>query len=351
MCATFSSKAGLPPGTLTYVGTEYEHDIKISVIDYDENNYQTRTIEAIQDLQQFKIQPTVTWINLDGVHNPDLVHELGTIFDIHPLLMEDIVNTAHRPKLEEHDDKIFFTLKMLYGAEDSGSFKSEQVSIIFGENYVLSFQETSQDIFDQVRRRIETSKGRIRKRASDYLVYALVDAVVDSYFVFIDHIDEEVVKLEELVLDEPDKSDFGRILTLKKDLESLRRFITPLREALGFLEKSESALIDPRTRYFYRDVYDHILLVSDSIDSSRESLNNVMDTFNSTVSNRMNQVMKTLTIIATIFIPLTFIAGIYGMNFSYMPELAWKYGYFGALSFMAAISGGMIYYLKKSKWL
>lgn len=346
-----SNTAGLPPGTLTYVGNDRDHEIKITVIDYDQDNYHIQTAQQTDELISYRDRPSITWINVDGVHDLDLIRKLGDIFDIHPLLLEDIVNTSHRPKLEEHDEQIYFTMKMLFDDPDASGLRSEQVSIIIGRNYVLSFQETSQDIFDQVRQRIETAKGRIRSRGSDYLVYTLVDAVVDSYFSFIEQVDNQLEELEDKVLAGPEQTDFQLILNLKKELEALRRFITPLREALGFMEKSESVLIDAGTRYFFRDVYDHILLVTDSIDSSRNSLNNIMDTFNSTISNHMNQVMKTLTIVGSIFIPLTFIAGIYGMNFAYMPELQWKWGYFGALGLMSAVVLGMIIYLKKNKWI
>ncbi|MCF7822624.1 MAG: magnesium/cobalt transporter CorA [Candidatus Marinimicrobia bacterium] len=351
MTPKYNKNLGMPPGTLTYIGALPGHDVNISVIDYNQENYQSVEIKNIQELQYYRDQPTITWINLDGIHNIEILRELGSLFDIHPLLLEDIVNTNHRPKLDEHDDQIFFTLKMLLEQRDSGSLNTEQVSIIIGKNYVISFQETPQDLFDQVRIRIKNSKGRIRMNGVDYLVYALVDAVVDSYFNTVDAIDEQVGLLEDRVLSDPSNADLESIQNLKKQLVTMRRIITPLREALGFLEKSESTLIDPRTRYYFRDVYDHILLVSDFIDASRDILNNVMDTFNSTVSNRMNQIMKVLTIIATIFIPLTFIAGVYGMNFTYMPELNWKWAYPAVLGVMFTVFVGMLVYFRKSKWL
>ncbi len=351
MASNYSQKAGLPPGTLTYLGVKPEHDIKISMIDYDESHLEMKVIEELNVLPKYHAKSTVSWINLDGVHNLDLITEIGKIFTIHPLMLEDIANTSHRPKLEEQDEHIFFTLKMLFYDDSSSELSSEQVSMVLGKNYLISFQEYEADIFDQVRERIRSGSGRIRGRGADYLVYALVDAVVDSYFEIIEKLEAQVDLLEDRIQFEPDKSDFHQIMKLKKEFANIKRYISPLREALGFFEKSESELIDVRTKYFFRDVFDHILLASDSLEASRDRLSIILDTFNSTIGNRMNQVMKTLTIISTIFIPLTFIAGLYGMNFHYMPELQWKWAYPAVLGLMGVILIGMIIYLKKRKWM
>jgi len=351
MASNYSQKAGLPPGTLTYLGEKPEHDIKISLINYDTTTLEMKTIQDIGELLSYSKKDSVSWIYLDGVHDIEVVGGVGELFNIHSLMLEDITNTGHRPKLEEQDEHIFFTLKMLFYDEDSMELSSEQVSMVLGKNYLISFQEYEVDIFDQVRERIKSGSGRIRRRSADFLVYALVDSVVDSYFEIIEKMEAQVDILEDRIQLEPDKSDFHQIMKLKKLFAGIRRYILPLREALGFFEKSESEHIDSRTKYFFRDVFDHILLASDALEANRDRLNNIMDTFNSNVSNRMSQVMKTLTIISTIFIPLTFIAGLYGMNFQYMPELQWRWAYPGVLGLMGFIFVGMIIYLKKRKWM
>ncbi|MBC8377064.1 MAG: magnesium/cobalt transporter CorA [FCB group bacterium] len=342
---------GLPPGTLVYVGDRMDHEISIRVIDYTPHDLSESNFRDINDTLTFKTSNTVSWVNIDGVHDIELIRSIGAVFDLHPLLLEDIVNTVHRPKVEDQEEHLFFTFKMLNFNEKDLSLGSEQVSIILGSSYVLSFQETPHDVFDPVRNRIKANKGRIRRKNSDYLVYALIDAVVDSYFTFIESYDKSISELEDRIHENPQQEDFNLIQRLKKQLLRLRRTITPLHEAISFMLNTESELIEPRTVKYYRDVYDHLHQVLDSIELNRGLLEGLVDTYMSSMSNRMNQVMKVLTIIATIFIPLTFIAGIYGMNFTHMPELGWKYSYPTLLGSMAFIFVGMLIYFKKSKWL
>lgn len=346
-----SKPTGLPPGTLIYVGNKKEHEIQIRVIDYNRNVFDEKIIPDIQDIGSFKKADTVSWINVDGVHDVDLIRKIGDIYELHPLLLEDIVNTAHRPKVEDHEEHLYFTFKMLTFDEETLTLGSEQVSFVLGQTYVISFQETPHDIFDPVRSRIKTAKGRIRGKKTDYLVYALIDAVVDSYFSFLETYDTYIDDLEDKVQSNPGQEDVALILRLKKQLLFLRRTITPLREAISFMQNTDSNLLDKSTNKYFRDVHDHLLHVIDSIESNRSLLDGLMDSFMSNMSNRMNQVMKILTIIATIFIPLTFIAGIYGMNFTHMPELGWKYSYPTLLGTMGFIFVGMLIYFKKSKWL
>lgn len=346
-----SKPTGLPPGTLIYVGDKKEHDIRIRVIDYNRGLLDEKVITDIHEIGSFKKAETVSWINVDGVHDVDLIRRIGEEYGLHPLLLEDIVNTDHRPKVEDHENHLFFTFKMLTFDEETQSLGSEQVSIILGSSYVISFQETPHDIFNSVRGRIKTAKGRIRGKQTDYLVYALIDAVVDSYFSFLESYDAYIDGLEDKVQLNPTQEDVVLILRLKKQLLFLRRTITPLREAISFMQNTDSNLLDPGTIKYFSDVHDHLLYVIDSIESNRSLLDGLMDSFMSNMSNRMNQVMKILTIIATIFIPLTFIAGIYGMNFTHMPELAWKYSYPVLLASMGVIFVGMLIFFRKSKWL
>ena len=344
-----SSKVGLPPGSLVFVGQEKTEKVKITVIDYNLEAYEEVVIDDRSKIEAYLQKNTVTWINIDGVHDVELIEQVGKLFNLHPLLLEDILNTEHRPKVEEFDDAIFFTLKML--SYNNGDIDAEQVSFVLGQSFVLSFQEREGDIFEPVRERLRNGKGRIRARKSDYLSFALVDVVVDNYFYIIEKLGEETEELEEEVIEDPEEKVLHRIQKMKRDLIMLRRSIYPLREAVNKLEKGENGLIEQSTLRFFRDVYDHIVHVIDMLESYRDINSGLKDMYLSSISNRMNQVMKVLTIIATIFIPLTFIAGVYGMNFEYMPELHWKYGYPLVWVIMIVVGISMVIYFWKKKWL
>ncbi|HEX5742875.1 MAG TPA: magnesium/cobalt transporter CorA, partial [Flavobacteriaceae bacterium] len=291
-----------------------------------------------------------SWINIDGIHNTEIIEALGNHFGHHPLLMEDILNTLSRPKLEEYEDYLFLNLKMLGIGKDQNAIISEQVSLILGKNYVISFQEQPGDIFDSIRVRIRESKGNIRKRKADYLFYRLIDTVVDHYFFIIEHLSERIEKLEDIILVTQSTHILHQIQDLKTQLIQIRKAISPLREAVSLLQKDEVKLIHKNTLQYFRDVYQNLIQVSESIDIYREMTKNLMDLYQSGINNRMNQVMQVLTVIATIFIPLTFIVGIYGMNFDNMPELHWKYGYFIIWGIMVTVVLFMLKYFKRKKW-
>ena len=346
-----SRKAGLPPGTLVHVGEEKTAKVKITVIDYDESNLQEKEIVKIDECYPFKEKPTVTWINIDGVHDVDVIEKIGKNYGIHPLLLEDIVNTEQRPKIEDFEGYLFLVVKMLSFDEKQREIKTEQVSLVLGPNYVLSFQEREGDVFDPVRDRIRRAKGRIRKMGADYLAYALLDAIVDGYFLILERIGDRIEELEESLISQPDTKTLTAIHYLKREMIFLRRSVWPLREVISGMSRRESTLIKESTEIFLRDVYDHTIQVIDTIETYRDMVSGMLDTYLSSISNRMNEVMKVLTIFAAIFIPLTFVAGIYGMNFSYMPELGWKWGYFAALAIMAAICISMLIYFRNKKWL
>jgi len=346
-----SRKAGLPPGTLVHVGEEKTAKVKITVIDYDESNLQEKEIVKIDECYPFKEKPTVTWINIDGVHDVDVIEKIGKNYGIHPLLLEDIVNTEQRPKIEDFEGYLFLVVKMLSFDEKQREIKTEQVSLVLGPNYVLSFQEREGDVFDPVRDRIRRSKGRIRKKGADYLAYALLDAIVDGYFLILERIGDRIEELEENLISRPDTKTLQAIHYLKREMIFLRRSVWPLREVISGMTRKESTLIRESTEIFLRDVYDHTIQVIDTIETYRDMVSGMLDTYLSSISNRMNEVMKVLTIFAAIFIPLTFVAGIYGMNFSYMPELGWKWGYFAALTIMATIGISMVIYFRNKKWL
>jgi magnesium transporter len=344
-------QVGASPGTPVFVGERKAEAVKITIIDYDEAKFDERVVKEVAECFPCRETSTVSWINVDGLHDVEAVQRLAAHFGLHPLTVEDIVNTQQRPKLEEFEDYIYIVLKMLIYDGGSGEVESEQVSLVLGRNYVLSFQEKAGDIFEPVRERIRNGKGRIRKRGPDYLAYALIDAVVDHYFLILEASGERLEGLEDKVVADPRPETLREIHRLKRDMIELRRSVWPLREVIGALDRSESRLVDVSTRVFLRDVYDHTIQVIDTVETFRDMLSGMHDTYLSSISNRMNEVMKVLTVIATIFIPLTFIAGIYGMNFEFMPELGWRWGYFAVIGVMIVVALGMLKYFKKKNWL
>ncbi len=346
-----SKKVGLPPGTLVHIGKHKTQKVKISNINYDENNFTEIIYKHIDEFLISKNTQAVNWINIDGLHDTETIASIGKHFSLHPLLLEDVLNTQHRPKVEEFDNCLFLTLKMLGLNSDGNSVISEQISFVLGKGWVISFQEQEGDIFDSLRHRMRENMGNIRKNGADYLLYRLIDTVVDHYFIVIDHLGEIIEEMEEKVLHSPDEETLHGIQNLKKQLSSIRKSVIPLREIITFLEKDSTDLIEDSTIRYLRDVYEHIIQINDSAEAQRESLANIMDLYLSGVSNRTNQVMQVLTIIATIFIPLTFIVGIYGMNFDFMPELHWKYGYFGIWGIMVAVCVLLVIFFKRKRWL
>ena len=348
---TMSSKVGLPPGTLVHIGEKKQAKSRITVIDYDETHYEQRTLETIEECFPYKDKPTITWVNIDGIHQTGIIEELGRHFGLHPLLLEDIVNTEQRPKLENYDDYLFVVLKMLSYDEATREIASEQVSLILGPNCVISLQERAGDVFDQVRDQLKKGKGRIRKAKADYLAYALLDALVDGYFVILEKIEGLIEETEEELTTGAAAATLQSIRTLKKEMVFLRKTVWPLREVVSGLERVEPPLIESSTGVYLRDVYDHTIQIIDTVESFRDMVSGLLDIYLSSVSNRMNEVMKVLTIFAAIFIPLTFVAGIYGMNFEFMPELKWHWGYPAVLIAMAAIAAGMLVYFHRKKWL
>ena len=346
-----SRKAGLPPGTLVHIGEKKAEKVRITVIDYDEARFEEKEVGQIEECFPFKETPTVTWINIDGLHEPEVIEKLGEHFSVHPLILEDIVNTGQRPKMEDLEEYLFVVLKMLYYDEKEDEVRAEQVSLILGASFVITFQERQGDVFDPVRERIKKSKGVVRKRGADYLAYALIDAVVDHYFLILEKFGEMLEEMEGKVVTAPTPETLQTIHRMKREMIFLRKSVWPLREMVSALERGESALIKKKTHIYLRDVYDHTTQVIDTVESFRDMVSGLLDTYLSSISNRMNEVMKVLTIFASIFIPLTFIAGIYGMNFQYMPELVWRGGYFIILSIMGAVGISMLAYFRRKKWL
>ncbi len=345
-------KTGLPPGTPVYTGSAPAEPIQIELIDYNENELNQTKLKSLEDCFVCKDTPTVSWINITGLHDIEKIQQISRHFNLHPLVQEDIVHVGQRPKIEEYDDYLFLVMKMLTYDEEKQAVESEQVSFIVRENCLITFQERKGDVFEQIRERIRSENGRIRKMGSDYLAYALMDAILDNYFQILDVFGEKIERQEEQLLSHFDKVILPEIHNLKRDLTILRKSVWPLREMAGGLERSESSLIHAETHAFLRDLYDHTIQIIDTIESFRDVTSGLMDLYLSIVSNRMNEVMKVLTLIATIFIPLGFVAGVFGMNFESMPELKWHWaypvGFWGAIIVIVSV---MVWFFKRKKWL
>ncbi len=346
-----SRKAGLPPGSLVYTGEKKVEAVGVTVIDYDEQHFVEREIGSVEECFPFKATPTVTWVNIDGLHDVAVIEKLGKALEFHPLVLEDVLSTRQRPKFEDYNKDVFIVLKMLSYNDEQQSVEAEQVSLILGPNFVISFQERVGDVFDSVRNRLRNAKGRIRKQGADYLAYSLLDAIVDSYFGILERVGDKIELLEDELISDPDEKTLGAIYQIKREMISVRRSIWPLRELINGIQRSESPLVAESTGVYLRDVYDHTIQIIDTVESFRDVVSGMLDTYLSSISNRMNGVMKVLTIIATLFIPLTFVAGIYGMNFEHMPELKWRYGYAAVWAVMLVVAVLMLVYFRRKKWL
>ena len=345
-----SLKIGMPPGSMIYVGEQKVEKIKITLTEYDSSEVESCEINSVEEVEPYTDTPKVTWVNVCGLHETDFLKQVGEKFNIHPLVLEDILNTETRPKLEIIDDYIFIVMKLLSYNPGERMLESEQASFILGKNFVFSFLEKSESVFNPLKERISNQSGRLRKSGCDFLFYALMDIIVDNYYLVLEKTDEEIDSLDDELVNNSDEIEIKEIHGLKRQLISLRRNTWPLRELFTQLIREESELIKETTEPFLRDLLDHTIHVTESVDSFRETANTLMETYLSLASNKMNEVMKVLTVIATIFIPLTFIVGIYGMNFHYMPELEWPWAYFAVWGVMVAVVVVMIIYFRKKKW-
>jgi magnesium transporter len=344
-----SRKTGLPPGSLVHIGEKKPTKVTITAF-----NYAGARCDERKDLSLEGLTPptdeSVTWVDVGGVHKMDVLESLGKQFHLHPLLLEDIANTDQRPKLDDYEICLFLVIKML-SVTDRQEIVVEQVSLVLGPNFVLSFQENGTDVFTSVRDRLRGGKGRLRQSGADYLLHALVDAIVDQYFEVLEVLGEKIEALQDLVVSDPKPETLHQIHALKRQLMFLRRAVWPLREAANNLSRSESPFLQESTKVFFRDVYDHVVQIVDTIETLREMVSAGLDIYLSSISYRSNSVMKMLTIITTIFMPLTFIVGIYGMNFEHMPELKWEWGYPLVIGVMVAIAIAMLGLFKRKKWI
>ena len=345
-------QVGLAPGTLVHVGEKKAERIVIRLWAYNSEELIEKELQTVEECLAFKDKPGMNlWVNVDGLDRIEVIEKLGSYFKIHPLTLEDVLNTGQRPKMEDYDSYIYTVLKMILLDKEREEIILDQVSIIIGPNYILSFQEREGDVFDLLRERLKNPASRLRKNGVDHLAYSLIDAIVDNYFLILEYVGEEIEDLEEELIVDPKPETLKAIQKYKREMIILRKSVWPLRELISNLQRAESGLIKETTQIYLRDIYDHTIQVIDSIETFRDILSSMVDVYLSSISNRMNDIMKVLTIIATIFIPLTFIAGVYGMNFDYMPELRWHWGYPAIMLFMALMGIIMFLYFKKRRWV
>jgi len=343
-------KPGQAPGTLTYVGESRSDQVTIRRIAYNRDSHKDAVSISMESALAPRESGTITWIDVEGLTDINIIDKIGEAYGLHSLVREDILNTTKRPKFEDYENYIYIVLRMIYQNHKDQQI-SEQLSLILGPDWVLTFQEVPGDIFTPVRERIKQGKGKIRFSGADYLAYALVDAVVDNYFSVIERLGERLEALEDSVVQAPDAGTLKAIHTAKRDMLFMRRAVWPMREVIGGLLRDDSELVQAGTRIYLRDVYDHAVEVIEVVEMYRDMVSSLLEVYLSSINNRMNAVIKVLTIIATIFMPLTFIVGLYGMNFKHMPELDWQYGYPLCLALMAAVTVGMIVFFRRKEWI
>ncbi len=349
-----SKKEGLPPGTPVYIGEVRDATVAITVFDYDATHVHEFTATDLAQLSDARISHRVTWVNVSGIHKVEIVEQVCQVFGVHPLAVEDICSTETRPKAEEYTDHLYLVVKMLTveQGDEGARINAEHTSIIVGERFVLTFQEEHEgDVFDNVRKRLRDDRARIRSLGADFLAYALVDAIVDHYFAVLEWVGDQAEALEDQVLANSAPSQLSAIYWMRRELTFFRKQVWPLRDGLGLLMRSDGKRMSAEVVPFLRDVHDHTVQVVESIEVYREIVLGLVDLYMTTVSNRMNEVMKVLTVIATIFIPLTFVVGVYGMNFDNMPELHWQYGYFLTWGVMLAVVVTMLSVFRYKRWL
>lgn len=347
----YSQKVGQPPGTLVYTGEKPTEPVRVTIIDYDETHFQEEQVQTVEACVPFIDTESVTWIQIEGIHEIPIIEEIGECFSVDPLLLEDILSPTQLPKIEIYEDHVFICLKSLDYNAAASSVSREQISLLIGPNFVLSLQENYSEIFTSIRNRLRNGQGRIRRMQSGYLAYALIDIIVDHYFIILDEINERIQALEEEIMKDPSPEVLAKVNALRAEQLLLRRPIFPLRDVLIEILDDEIPLLGENTHPYFRDVYDHLIQVIQMLEVIRSAVSGLFDIYTSAVSHRMNEVMKVLTIVATFFIPLTFIAGIYGMNFKFMPELETQWGYPIVLLIMLSMSIGMFIFFKLKKWL
>jgi len=347
-----TAPVGTPPGTLLPQHEKAHTTMSVRVMDYSPDACHVLKSVSLEDTYQLRDSGTVSWIDIEGVRDTEALAKFGDHFGLHPLVLEDILNTHQRPKLEEYENYFYIVARMLIaGKQPTDAVHSEQVSFILGKNFLITFQEIPGDVFDPVRHRVQQGHGRSRNSGSDYLLYALLDAIVDNYFVLLQSIADRIETVEQSIVWKPEREDLDRIHKLRRELVYMRRNVWPLRDVVASLDRSDSELVANETRVYLRDLHDHVVQVIDAIENFRDVLMSLQDLYMSGISNRTNEIIRVLTIISTIFVPLTFLAGVYGMNFHYFPELAWKWSYLGFWVVSIVIAVSLIAFLRRRNWL
>jgi magnesium transporter len=346
-----AQKAGMPPGSLVYLGKKEHLPAKITVMQYRDADCVENEYDAFSQCLPLDYREGVTWINVNGISQVQNLEQVGSCFNIHPLVLEDILDIEQRPKIEDYEDYLYIVLRNLSHTFEVEEVETEPISLILGPHYVISFHEGNDDLFAPIRERLLRGKGRIRKLGADYLAYAIIDLIVDNYFVALEAFSDKVEFLEDEVVIRPNPQTLREVHRFKNDMIMLRKSLWPLREVIAQLERRESALISDQLSIYLKDVYDHTIIAIEEVETYRDILSGMLDIYLSSMSNRLNEVMKMLTIIATIFMPLSFIASLYGMNFKNMPELQWQYGYYVAVAFMGLIAGSMLWYFRRKHWI
>jgi len=344
---TRADKKGLGPGALVHIGEQKNIPVKVTAIVYDQNGNQEFNISDLSSCSEMANARSISWVNVDGIHNAEVIAEIGRQFKIHSLALEDVMNSTSRPKVEIFDDYIFITLKMLERKDNIKGLRVEQLSAVIGKNYLITFQENPEDSFDSIRERIRTAKGKVRTKDAYYLLYLILDTIIDNYIAVSEKFSNQISQFESVVLRKPDEQTQQKILALRKELLDFKRSVDPLKDAVNTIMRE----MDDDIAKYYRDLYDHIIYESENLAMYREMLANLLDLYHSNLGMKMNQIIKVLTIITTIFVPLTFLAGIYGMNFENMPELRTKYGYYVVLGVMLTLVISMLIYFRKKKWI
>jgi magnesium transporter len=347
-----TAPVGSPPGTLIQQQEKAHTAMSVRVMDYGPDACHVQKSVRIEDTYKLRDSGTVSWIDIEGLADTATLAKFGEHFGLHPLVLEDIFNTHQRPKLEEYDDYFYIVARMLIaGQQPTDAVHSEQVSFILGKSFLITFQEIPGDVFDPVRHRVEQGHGRSRNSGADYLLYSLLDAIVDNYFVLLQSIADRIETVEQSIVWQPERGDLDKIHKLRRELVYMRRNVWPLRDVVASLDRSDSPLIARETSVYLRDLHDHVVQVIDAIENFRDVLMSLQDLYMSGISNRTNEIIRVLTIISTIFVPLTFLAGVYGMNFHYFPELSWKWGYLGFWVVSVVIAIGLIIFLRRRRWL
>ncbi len=342
-------KAGMSPGSLIHIGDIHEQQPLITVTHYNKTHHESYETQSLTEILEKKLNDCLTWVNIEGLNNIELIGGIGKEFNIHPLVLEDILNTNQRPKFEGFEDYQYIVLKNL-SLKDSEVIY-EQVSILLLQDYVFTFREKHDDLFSPINQRLKKTKSRLRTQGTDYLAYVLLDIMVDQNFILQDALDEIIDKTEEELLDKPDISTLTKIQKIKRELIFIRRTVSPLRELLASILRNDNDLISDNTQVYFKDIYDHVLRISETNELQRDMVYGLLDMYRTQMSNHMNEIMKVLTVFASIFIPLTFLAGIYGMNFEHMPELKWRYAYPALWVVFIVVSVGLLYFFRKKKWL